>query len=182
MRPNNENGRGVTIFCYSCAEDAPITLIDKIGEDPYWTDCRGFRDPHLDKTMINAWHDGRHDDMRMQLVYHPQFGKLLSKIKNFVTSSVAAEEKTITLAFWCKHGRHRSVSGAELFGRVLMRVLNLSNVKIRHLTEEHNTGHWHYCHECNYPELKYVNGVIDLWTNTRRKMPIPAAQTYERGP
>jgi hypothetical protein len=159
-----QDGHGITIYSYSCAVDAPAKILRKIKQPIYWLDCCPFRDPGK-----RTRHDGRHDLVMVQMVQHYAFGQLLSRVKNEVERCLAAGYKTIVLAFWCEHGKHRSVCGAELFGQVLKRVLPLSTVEIEHLTQqENNSNHWQTCCDCYYPKLTYLNGVVQLWQDRRQ--------------
>ena len=95
---------------------------------------------------------------------HDLFPRILNEVHSYVAESLRSGAPTITMAFWCKHGKHRSVCGAELFGQVLRKALVNADVTIQHLTQEHwPSKHWRNCYECWNPKLTYVPGVVQLW-------------------
>ena len=136
-----------------------------VGE-PKWISCIPYR--HKNKKHYTD-HTGKHDDVMGLFVNHHLFPRILNEVHSYVAESLRSGAPTITMAFWCTHGKHRSVCGAELFGQVLRRVLVNADVTIQHLTQElWQTYRWRNCYECRYPKLTYVPRVVQLWRDKSR--------------
>jgi hypothetical protein len=124
-------------------------------------DVRPFRD-----LWGKTKHDGRHDDVVRQFVHHEGFPNLVADVKFTLKELLKDGEASLSLCFWCEHGKHRSVCAADLFGHVLRSVLDpeFFSIQVKHLTQElRMSHHWRTCKECSTPRLTYVPFAVTIW-------------------
>ena len=113
--------------------------------EPHYYDVRDFRDPNADQATRR--HDGRNRRIQDGLVgaHRYKFMLLVRAVCRDVRAAIQARRRGIAVAFWCNHGKHRSVAAAELMAGVF--TLTFAKVTIEHISLDYYDNKCK-CNEC----------------------------------
>lgn len=133
-----------------------VVLEEDIANVESFVDVRNFPDPEA-AVMGLTKHNGHHPDIIAGIVRHPEFYATLELVKRAwlevldrVIDRVDGSHAPIyvkaplTIAFYCKSGRHRSVAWACIMYYIFNRGLTEGKVDLVHVSMQR--GHWkHLC-------------------------------------
>ena len=137
------------IFFYSCDKDSYeycTTHNEALYGQTIYYDVREFKDPDADQSVRR--HDGRNRRIQSGLVgaHRYKFMLMVRNVVRDVREALLAGKKGVAVAFWCNHGKHRSVACAEVMaGCVLNKFVN---VTIEHISCAFYDMHCR-CPECS---------------------------------
>jgi hypothetical protein len=136
-------------------------------------DCRPLFDPRA-----KTHHDGRHQDVQAGLLQHKKNAPdcFLNMCKAVRVHLRVHAGRHCSIAFWCNHGKHRSVGCAELFYAILSNEawaraaapLNGCQTFIEHISLDHHRHEHKHCADCcdknpyDNPNLKAARKMWEL--------------------
>ena len=127
--------RTFEIYVYSTDKDVRWPYckshdVRHFGRSHYF-EVRQFRDPDADREL--RAHDGRNPRIQQGLVglHKYNFHVLAKQVAATVRDAIKRRRRGVALAFWCNHGKHRSVATAELMAAVF--ATKFHNVVIEHV-------------------------------------------------
>jgi hypothetical protein len=136
------------IYFYSVDKDSwsYCTSHDESYGEAVYYDVRDFRDPNADQNVRR--HDGRNRHIQEGLVgaHRYKFMLLVRAVVRDVQAAIRARKRGVAVAFWCNHGKHRSVAAAELMAGVM--TSKFVNVTIEHVSLDYY-GSRCKCNECS---------------------------------
>ena len=106
--------------CFSSAELAEgLRQHGRCIHADIFLDCRNFKDPNR-WALCRLGHSGRHHKIVQGLFAHPFFRVWLQNAKRQIQYKLSVTGlEQITLAIYCRHGKHRSVAAALILGHIL---------------------------------------------------------------
>ena len=123
-------------------------------------DCHHILSDHLsDTAQIARRHDGRHLGMLSQALAL-RTENFTNNFVRLLTTASQSKDESLLIVFYCKHGRHRSVSVAMLY-TIVLTILGADVTII--LPQNKRCS----CVECDkYSKLKLLAGELNDWIDS----------------